>query len=88
MKVFNKLDFSPFLRVLLVYLSYHVFDWYKHRISMLCIKVPSELPTGVMARSSPCNLDILSEMSGNRFALYWGGEWVYAPAPKIWMRGQ
>ena len=40
-----------------------------------------------MARSTECTLDIISEMSGNWFAVNvpgFGG-WVYVPAPKIVM---
>ena len=48
----------------------------------------SKVPKGMMARSSLCDLDFISEMSGNWFALLLVNDWVYVPAPKIWMRDQ
>ena len=47
----------------------------------------TKVPGAVMARSTECTLDIISEMSGNWFAVNvpgFGG-WVYVPAPKIVM---
>ena len=44
------------------------------------------VPAGVMRRTSPCDLDIISEMSGNWFALLLVNGWVYVPAPKVLMR--
>ena len=51
---------------------------------MLYIKVP----TGVTARSSPCNLDVILEMSGLLYTWVVNGYTFPGPAPKIWMRGQ
>ena len=67
-----------------MYLSYFVADRYKQYVSMSY----TQIPKGVMARLLPCNLDIISEMSGNWFALFLVNEWVNVPAPKIWMRDE
>ena len=48
----------------------------------------TKVPAGVMTMSLECNLDIISEMSGNWFALNLpsDGGWVFVQAPKIVVR--
>ena len=48
----------------------------------------TKVPAGVLRRSSEYNLDIISEMSGNCFALNLPREcgWFFVPAPKIVVR--